>query len=242
MRVQLNRKGVALGLVVGLLGGAAGGALATSGGSKATTTTTPSVTRQAVTDAFLKNVADRLGVDVSKLKAALKGAAVDQVNQAVKDGKLTQAQADAVIQRIDSGDFGHLGAGFGMGFGMGFGPGFGGHMGFGVGGVDMMATAATYLGITEAQLHTQMQAGKSLADIAKATSGKSVSGLEDALVAAATKAVNASSLSADQKAQMIATLKANIDAMVTRTPGAGPMGQHMDGGRMMGGGMRSMWR
>ena len=239
MRVQLNRKGVALGLVVGLLGGAAGGALATSGGSKATTTTTPSATRQAVTDAFLKDVADRLGVDVSKLTAALKGAAVDQVNQAVKDGKLTQAQADAIIQRINSGDFGHMGAGFG------FGPGFGmgGHMGFGVGGVDMMATAATYLGLTEAQLQTQLQAGKSLADVAKATSGKSVSGLEDALVAAATKAVNANTnLTSDQKAQIVANLKTMIDAMVTRTPGAGPMGQHMDGGRMMGGGMRSMWR
>ncbi|HSP72538.1 MAG TPA: hypothetical protein VLN26_09225 [Gaiellaceae bacterium] len=239
MRVQLNRKGVALGLVVGLLGGAAGGALATSGGSKATTTTTPSATRQAVTDAFLKDVADRLGVDVSKLTAALKGAAVDQVNQAVKDGKLTQAQADAIIQRINSGDFGHMGAGFG------FGPGFGmgGHMGFGVGGVDMMATAATYLGLTEAQLQAQLQAGKSLADVAKATSGKSVAGLEDALVAAATKAVNASTnLTSDQKAQIVANLKTMIDAMVTRTPGAGPMGQHMDGGRMMGGGMRSMWR
>lgn len=241
MRVQLNRRGVALGLVVGLLGGAAGGALATSGGSKATTTTTPSAAKQAVTDAFLKDVADRLGVDVSKLTAALKGAAADQVNQAVKDGKLTQAQADAIIQRINSGDLGHMGAGFG--FGMGFGPGFGGHMGFGVGGVDMMATAATYLGITEAQLQTQLQAGKSLADVAKATSGKTVAGLEDALVAAATKGVNANTnLTADQKAQIVANLKTMVDAMVTRTPGAGPMGDHMDGGRMMGGGMRSMWR
>jgi hypothetical protein len=30
--------------------------------------------------------------------------------------------------------------------------------------------------------------------------------------------------------------------LVTRTPGAGPLGEHMNGGRMMGGGMRSMWR
>lgn len=241
MRIQLNRKGVALGLVVGLLGGAAGGALATSGGSKTTTTTTPSATRQAVMDAFLGDVAGRLGVDVSKLKDALKGAAVDQVNQAVKDGKLTQAQADAVIARINSGDVGP-----GLGLGRGFGPGMGfgfdkGHMGFG--GVDMMATAATYLGITEAQLQTQLRSGKSLADVATATSGKTVAGLEDAIVAAATKAVNANTnLTADQKAQIIANLKTMVDAMVTRTPGAGPLGDHMNGGRMMGGGMRSMWR
>jgi len=237
MRVQLNRKGVALGLVVGLLGGAAGGALATSGGSKTTTSTTPSAAKQAAADAFLADVAGRLGVDVSKLTAALKGAAVDQVNQAVKDGKLTQAQADAVIARINSGDFPALGFDRVMMFGPG-GPGFG-HMG--VGGVDMMASAATYLGITEAQLQTQLQAGKSLADVAKATSGKSVSGLEDALVAAATKAVNANTnLTADQKTQILADLKARIDDMVTRTPGAGPMGRMHD--RMMGGGMRTMWR
>ncbi|MGZ4351942.1 MAG: hypothetical protein ACXVZ4_00230 [Gaiellaceae bacterium] len=237
MRVQLNRKGVALGLVVGLLGGAAGGALATSGGSKTTTSTTPSGAKQAVTDAFLTDVAGRLGVDVSKLKDALKGAAVDQVNQAVKDGKLTQAQADAIIQRINSGDFGHLGMGFGKGFGPG--PGFGGHMGFA--GIDMLATAATYLGVTEAQLQTQLQAGKSLADVAKATSGKSVSGLEDALVAAATKTVNANTnLTAAEKTQILANLKTMVDAMVTRTPGAGPMGDMH--GRMMGGGMRAMWR
>ncbi len=239
MRVQLNRKGVALGLVVGLLGGAAGGALATSGGSKTTTSTTPSAAKQAAADAFLGDVAGRLGVDVSKLKDALEGAAVDQVNQAVKDGKLTQAQADAIIARINSGDLGS-GLGFGRGFGPGMGFGFGGHMG-GFAGIDMLATAATYLGVTEAQLQTQLQAGKSLADVAKATSGKSVSGLEDALVAAATKAVNANTnLTADQKTQILADLKARIDDMVTRTPGAGPMGRMHD--RLMGGGMRTMWR
>ena len=117
-----------------------------------------------------------------------------------------------------------------------------GHMGFGPGGkADLIGAAATYLGLTQAQLQTQLQAGKSLADIATATSGKTVAGLEDAIVAAETKAVNAdTNLTAAEKTQILANLKTMVDAMVNRTPGAGPMGgMH---GRIMGGGMRSMWR
>jgi hypothetical protein len=219
MALQLNRKGVALGLVVGLLGSAAGGALATSGGTK-TTTTTPSATMQARVDAFLSDVAGRLGVDVSKLKDALKGAAIDQVNQAVKDGSLTQAQADEIIARINAGD---VGPGFGFG-----GPGFGHHVVFGDG--DPIGAAASYLGLTEAQLHDQLASGKSLAEVAKATSGKTVSGLEDAIVATITKDVNADTeLTADQKSQIVANLKAKVDAMVNATPGEGAFGVRRHG-------------
>jgi hypothetical protein len=45
--------------------------------------------------------------------------------------------------------------------------------------------AATYLGTTVDALRTQLEAGKTLAQIANATSGKSAQGLIDALVAAA---------------------------------------------------------
>jgi hypothetical protein len=220
MALQVNRKGVALGLVVGLLGGAAGGALATSGGTTTTTTTPP--TKQAHVDAFLSDVAGRLGVDVSKLKAALKGAAIDQVNQAVKDGMLTQAQADEIAARINAGDIGP--GGFGFGFG---GPGLGKHVMFGG---DPISAAANYLGLSEAQLRAQLASGKSLADVAKATSGKTVSGLEDAIVAAITKDVNANTdLTADQKSQLLADMKAKVDAMVNATPGAGEFGLRMHG-------------
>ena len=84
-----------------------------------------------------------------------------------------------------------------------------------------------YLGITAAQLRTQLEAGKSLADVAKAQ-GKTVAGLEDAIVAAATKkldaAVAAGKLTAAQKATMLADLKSNVDDIVNRTgpPPRGP--------------------
>jgi hypothetical protein len=60
------------------------------------------------------------------------------------------------------------------------GPGFGRPHGGGFPGLD---AAATYLGIAPDALRTQLQSGKTLAQIANATSGKSAQGLIDALVA-----------------------------------------------------------
>jgi hypothetical protein len=96
-----------------------------------------------------------------------------EIADAVKAGKLTQAQADTITPTLQQRftDFvnntrpAH-----------GFGPG--GPRGFG--GLD---AAATYLGITEQALFTQLRSGKTLAQIANATSGKSAAGLIAALVA-----------------------------------------------------------
>jgi hypothetical protein len=57
----------------------------------------------------------------------------------------------------------------------------GGHGPGGPGGP--LAAAATYLGISESTLQSDVQSGKTLAEIANATSGKSASGLIAALVA-----------------------------------------------------------
>jgi len=46
---------------------------------------------------------------------------------------------------------------------------------------DVMTKSATYLGISATDLKTQLQSGKSLADIANATAGKSRDGLVAAL-------------------------------------------------------------
>ena len=55
--------------------------------------------------------------------------------------------------------------------------------GFGRGGD--LAAAATYLGVSQSDLQTDLQSGKTLAQIANATTGKSSSGLIAVLVAAA---------------------------------------------------------
>jgi cytochrome c553 len=120
-----------------------------------------------------------------------------------------------------------------------YGGRFGGmHGGMAAGQAMPITAAATYLGLSQTDLQTQLQAGKSLADVAKAR-GKSVSGLEDAMVAAITSNINANSaLSADQKSAMLAQAKTRIATMVTTAhpdgAGCGPMGGHMGGMAGMG--------
>jgi hypothetical protein len=81
--------------------------------------------------------------------------------------------------------------------------------------------AATYLGVTEAALTTQLQAGKTLAQVAAATSGKSAAGLIDALVAAEqtelTAAVKAGTITQAQSDQIATTLKDRFTALVNGT-------------------------
>jgi hypothetical protein len=100
--------------------------------------------------------------------------------------------------------------------------------------------AAAYLGLSQDQLLSQLKAGKSLADVATAR-GKPVSGLKNAILAAGTSQVNASTtLSAAQKAALISELKSHLDAIVNATFPDGPgmhggMGGPGRGGWMMGG-------
>jgi hypothetical protein len=119
----------------------------------------------------------------------------------------------------------------------GYGTGdFGGMHGMWSGQQPVMAAAATYLGLSQTQLHTQLQAGKSLADVATAQ-GKPVSGLKDAILAAITSRINANStLTADQKAAMLSQVKSHLDTMVDMTH---PSGAGMS---RMGVQMSGMWR
>ncbi|MCI4660080.1 hypothetical protein [Cryobacterium zhongshanensis] len=99
-----------------------------------------------------------------------------------------------------------------------------GHMaGMAFGQNSPMTVVASYLGLSQTELQEKMQAGKSLADVAK-TAGKSVSGLEDAMVAALqTNLEHAGALTSDQKAATVEELRTRIDAMVNaaHTPGTG---------------------
>ena len=182
MKRSLKRK-----LVFGL---AALAVVAFAGGAYAATQSSTPNTRQA----FLNDVAKRLGVTPQQLTAALDGATQDQLQAAVKSGRLTQAQADALAQGLKQN-----GAAPALPFGFGFGPHFArpavpggpaGPRGFGgrfiippFGGFGDMPAAASYLGLTETQLFQQLKSGKSLAQIATAK-GKTASGLEQAMTKA----------------------------------------------------------
>ena len=90
----------------------------------------------------------------------------------------------------------------------------------GVRGAHFGAAVASYLGLTRAELRTQLRSGKSLAQIAVAQ-GKTVAGLKAAILVAAKtrldKAVTAGKLSAAQEQALLDKLAAHIDELVNRT-------------------------
>lgn len=181
--------GLALAGALGLagLGVGVGAAVSPAVASAATTST------QAVTSR------------VTAIKNALTGL--------VKDGTITQAQADKVATTLDN----TLPKG-----------GFGGHHG-GIGrGADLDA-AASVIGVTTAQLHSALDSGKTLAQVAQGK-GISQATLVDKLVAAEktriAAAVKAGQLTQAQATAISADLKTRITQQVTSTRPVGGFDHH----------------
>ena len=150
--------------------------------------------------AVVNDAARELGVTPSALSAALKKALENRIDEAVAAGRLTKEQGAELKQRIESGDLPLF-----------FGP-RGPHEHFGE-----LDAAASYLGLTEAALETQLESGKSLAQVAK-DRGKSVDGLVQALYDAAKKRLDADvaagRLTKAQEQQILSGLKDRITAFV----------------------------
>lgn len=198
--MKLNRKAKIMVGIAALLAAAGGGVsvAASQNGS-------PSEESQAVID----DAAKQLGIPSTKLSDALKKALGDRIDAAVAAGRLTKAEGDALKQRIAADGvplFGGLRHDFG-------------HIGFGG-----LESAAGYIGITEAQLRTELEGGKSLAQVATAH-GKSADGLGNALYADAKKeldaAVSAGRLTKARETEMLGILKDRITNMINRTDGMG---------------------
>jgi hypothetical protein len=200
MKALLSKKFViaATGLV--MLGGAAGAVAATQSSSS------PSAQAQA----YLNDLAGRLGVTPTALSAAVKAADSDQIAAALAAGRLTQAEATALKTRIEAS----TGVPF-VGRGLGLGAGrFGGGLG-------VYSAAATYLGISESALRSDLQAGQSLAEIASATPMKSADGLTTAIIDAETTQLNTAAsdgrITSGQAAQRLADLPDRVAALLQRT-------------------------
>ena len=159
---------------------------------------------------------------------ALAGALVGGAGIAAAATGTTPSPAPSSTSSVDP-PYGHLGGTAGM-------QDMGDMTGMASGEHSAMAAAADYLGLSLTDLRAQLNSGTSLADVA-AAQGKSVSGLEDAMVATMTRNLDANTtLTADQKAAALALMKSHLDAMVNAThssgSGYGPMAGGM--GRMMG--------
>lgn len=193
----MKRKVVA-GTVAALAVAGAGGAVAAT----KLATHSPGAESKAIVDATAKN----LGIEPSKLSAAIKKALEDRVDAAVAAGRLTKEEGAQLKQRIESGDFPLFA-------GPGFGPGFGPPHPFFHG----LDGAAAYLGLSEDQLRSQLESGKTLAQIATAQ-GKSVDGLKSALIkdaqAKLDQAVKDGRLTKAQEQQLLSDLQQRIDDLV----------------------------
>lgn len=159
-----TRRIAVAGAAVAALGLAAGGATyaATNGG--------PQEEANALAEALNANEGTSLtGQDIQD---ALKDVLKERLDAAVKSGKLTQAEADKILERAADG----------LPVGPGGGPGF--HVEFRGG--PFMEAAAKALGLSEDALRDQLDDGTSLAEVAAARNvekSKVVAAIRDAILA-----------------------------------------------------------
>lgn len=167
-------------------------------------------------DSFLGDFARHLGVSPAKVREAYQATVIDRIEAAVKAGRMTRAQADAIEARVKS----HQGGPFLFG---GPRPGFDHHGpfehhgAFEPHGPSPFDAAATYLGISEDALHRRLASGKTLAQLATAN-GKAVPGLEAAMTASfkahVADAVESGRLTKEQAARFTRAVTAHLDDFV----------------------------
>lgn len=211
--MDVNRK-----LKIGVLVGAAI-ALTLAVGASGAIAIARALDANEQSQAVIDDAADELGVEPSALSEALRNALKNRVDEAVEAGRLTEEQGARLKERIDEGVVPLVG--FGRG-GPGAGPGRAlGHLG-------KLDAAASYLGLTEAELQQQLRGGKTLAQVAR-DEGKSVDGLVDALVAEAkekiAQAVADGRLSQERATELEAGLEERMTDLVNgelRPRGFGP--------------------
>lgn len=204
---------VAVVLVAGLFAGLAFAA-------DPTPTATP--TTQTLARTFLSKLAAKLGVSQDKLQQDIVSTEKEMVDEAQQAGKLTQQQADNLKQRIDESQ-GILGFGRGgMMRGQGWSRGV--MKGFGLGTVDI----AGFLGITPQQLETELESGKSLAQVAEAhgkTRDQLKTYIHDQVKAKLDQAVSNQQITQQQADSYLAKLDQKLDSMIDQQEGPGVRGQ-----------------
>jgi hypothetical protein len=188
---------------------------------------------------ILDDAANRLNVSPDDLRSALSAAEDAQLDQAVKDGKLTQQQADAIkAARKQSG---HVLGGPGVGGPHGVGgdrfPGFGfrgGGLGFKFGPGGALDSAASALGLKLSDLTAKLRAGESIADVAK-DQGKSLDDVKKAITDGVTKgldqAVKDKKITDAQRTEILKELDEHLDDLVNRSFDGPPAGYRLQGPR-----------
>lgn len=160
---------------------------------------------------FLQRVAERLGITLEQLQSAIQSTALDAVDEAEAEGRITPEQADKARERIESGqnlrgfferrherrehrrDLVHKG---------------------------IVESAAEAMGMTFEALKTELQAGDSIADVA-AERGVSIDVVKDAITADAEArlddAVANGRITQERAAELLSKLTEHLDDIVNRS-------------------------
>ncbi len=168
----------------------------------------------------LAQIAAAQGKSVSGLEDAIVADAKTHLDAEVSAGTITAAQEATDLSNLQSHVADIVNS---------TGPPAGGPDGHGGPGGPASKAIADYLGLTAAQIGSDLKSGQTLAQIATAQ-GKTVSGLEDAIVADAKThldaAVAAGKLTSAQEASMLSDLQSHVADMVNSSgpPAGGPGG------------------
>jgi hypothetical protein len=161
------------------------------------------------------DVAARLGVSPDKLRDAFNAALTARIDAAVAAGKITPAQGAKLKERIANAQ------GLGLGIRKAFADRHKAFVGRIAAHGKGFGAAADYLGMTREALRAEIAEGQSLAQIASAK-GKSVDGLEAAMLAPAkealAKAVANGKLTKQRADEILDRLADRIERLVQRVP------------------------
>ena len=193
--------------------------------------TTTELQTQLQSGKSLADIAKTQKVDIADVKKQLIADFTEKENAEVKTGEHTQAEVDQKIKDFTANVDNMVNNAGGM-----RGPGMGG-MRDGKGGAPFATDAlAKVLGLTTTELQTQLQSGKSLADIAK-TQKVDIADVKKQLIADFTEKENAEVKTGEHTQaevdQKIKDFTANVDNMVNNVRPAG--GPGMGGMRGHGG-------
>ncbi|MDE3088101.1 MAG: hypothetical protein KGJ80_01790 [Chloroflexota bacterium] len=210
--VLSKKKIIVAGVVVlALLVAGVGGAVVLAQGP---TSNPPQNGKTGFTQLYLQALANRLGTTTDKLQQAMTDARKDATNNAVKQGLITQAQADKMTQNAGKGLFpalrdrltnaakqiGRRGFALGARFGVTRG----------LVGEDALESVAKVLNMTPADVTSALRGGKTLADLAqsqKVDPSKVQQAIADAEKSAIDRALKDGLITQDRAN----TLKAKID-------------------------------
>lgn len=198
-------------LGLGVLSAILAGVLAVGLASAQTSTPEPSATGtpENLATRFKEGLAGHLGISVDELNAALDATQYDLIDQAVADGKITEAEAERLKENVDAG---HNLLPF---------AGARGRIAHGVK-IELVQSTADVLGVDVSVVTDSLKNGDSLADIANAN-GMDTADFETALLAdiksKLDEKVSNGDITQEQADRLYDCLSENIDDIVNHTRG-----------------------